>query len=489
MTTRNRSKHWIGLGCLLLGMLLPGCGEQKSASTSIDSAQPSGGSVSRPLSLLAIGVPGFGDEIARQWSAKRDGVLSIEHMSMADFENLRREEGKLELGAEFDLVVFPASINADLYAADLIREIPKEVVDNDVFNRNGILRHFRRAFVRHNNQVRSICLGGSSPVLLYRKDILKKLDVKPPETWEELARVFDKVEQAKGGFEGIESVFLMPTGEGTAAKMFLARSASEIRSLGKLTTFFDRRTVKPLLDQAPFVRALKDLKALASESIASGEELSSEEVFRRFAQGRSVFALGRPIAATPLSDQEIEGSATWGVMNLPGSKEFFDFKDSKWKPRQPGEKYAVHSLDFDVFNIGVSTRSALATDSFDFAIWLVEKKISSTILPSLTGPFRASHLGRIDRWLKLEDVDRDFQESLSDWNRAMHEEKVVLLFPQILRRSEYVGVLDEKVAGWLEGSGEDPGAALKEVADQWERLTDEVGREAQRNELANTSGL
>jgi len=488
--TTNKSICWIAICCLLLGGLSIGCDGSKVKSASKAQSTSVGSKItrSRKLDLLAIGVPEFGDEIVRQWSAKQDGELSIVHMPMVEFEALRREEGKLSFGSDYDLIVFPASVNADLYSAELIREIPKEVVDEQVFNRTGILRHFRRAFVRHDSEVRSICLGGLPPVLLYRKDVLEKLGVERPTTWDELASALGKIEKSKGDFEGLESGFLIPTKEGDATKIFLARAASEIRSLGKLTTCFDRKTMKPLLDQPPFERALKDLKSLARESVAAGE-LSSEDVFLRFAEGKCAFAFARPIVADPLSDEQIERSVTWGVMGLPGSREVFDLKEGQWTRRREGEKFAVNSMEFEVINIGVSTRTAKAKDSFEFAVWLAEKQISSKVLPELTGPLRASHLGRIDRWLNLEDVDRDFQDGLSDWNTAMHEEKVVFMFPQLLRRSEYLGVLDESVAEFLAGEGDDVGSVLSEVLDKWESLTDEIGREAQVKELSRTSGL
>ena len=173
---------------------------------------------------------------------------------------------------------------------------------------------------------------------------------------------------------------------------------------------------------------------------------------------------------------------------LPGSRQFFDLKDRQWQRRRQTDSFSVNSLEFDVFNIGVSQRSSNAKDAFDFAVWLVEKRISGNLLRGLTGPLRAAHMGRIDRWLNLEDVDRDFQDELTGWQTGMHEEKVVFMFPQILRRSEYLNALDESVGKFLTGEG-DPQQVLEKVCQRWDELSKEIGVDAQVKELSRTSGL
>ena len=89
----------IALVCAML-VAVVGCSDtvQKTATSAKQTvdAQTKATKVT-PLSIVVIGLPEFGDEVVRQWAAKRDGELSIDHMPLEKFEQLRRDSPDLDL--------------------------------------------------------------------------------------------------------------------------------------------------------------------------------------------------------------------------------------------------------------------------------------------------------------------------------------------------------------------------------------------------------
>ena len=100
----------------------------------------------------------------------------------------------------------------------------------------------------------------------------------------------------------------MPLAERWAAWTFLARAAPSVCNRGKLSTVFDREDIQPLINLAPFVEALEQLKLIASERSCN---LDPAGVFRLMQQGESAIALSWPsIAFDPNLDVQNEGGGS-----------------------------------------------------------------------------------------------------------------------------------------------------------------------------------
>ena len=276
-----RTAVWLLFAAGMVILALTGCSsETKSGFVTDEAVEDVVVVTPDPLKLLAIGVEGFGDDVSRQWGAQRDGELKISHVSLDEFSDSET------MPEDVDLVVHPASISVDLISRKLIREVPSDLLRNEKLNRTSILQHFRKSLVRHDDKTWSVSLGGHQLWLLYRKDVLAAAGIELPSTWSELSRAIDELKTAEAAKE--MKPILVPTADSMAAQVFMARVASSIRDQGKLTSFFDRKTMKPMITLAPFEAALKDLKAWTGKST---DELSNAKVFADFAKGKSVFAI------------------------------------------------------------------------------------------------------------------------------------------------------------------------------------------------------
>jgi len=237
-----------------------------------------------PLNLVAIGVPDLDEEVAKQWAAQRDGDLNISHVSLDEFLNAPT------LAKDTDLLIHPSSILADLVSSDLIRAFPRDALSSEEMNLESCLAHCRRSLVRHADKTWSVSLGGHQLRLFYRTDILKSAGINPPKTWQEFNRAIEKLKTDDAAKDLLPVV--IPTSENIAVQVFLGRVASLIRDRGKLTSFFDRRTMKPTIAAPVFAQVLDDLKMYHQ---FGGESFTMGEAFQTFADGKAVFAIGWPV--------------------------------------------------------------------------------------------------------------------------------------------------------------------------------------------------
>ena len=421
------------------------------------------------LSLLAIDFPKFGQEIVRQWSAQRDGDLKVTHVTLQQWDS-----AEVDLG-DFDLIVHPQIINFDLISEKQIRTLSKKAIENEELNRSAFLPHFRKAMVRHGDETWGVSLGDHPLRLFYRKDILAAAGLEPPELWEDMQSAIDKLSKSESA-NGMK-ILSMPGTDAWPTRIFLARAASAIRGRGKLTTFFDRKKMTPTISAEPFVEALIETKKLYD---LSGDSLTLEESFELFANGKSVFSIGWPAFGeeTAVSDFETD-SVNWGVMRLPGTRESYDLSENRWVKRDNSTEVQVDYFGLGSYNISVASGTAKSRDAIAFIVWLTEKSNSQKLLPGIAAPFRATHLANLDRWYPLDQVDRNFSDQFADTITEAHRENIFLMFPQIRGSHKYLQVLQDGVLGFLNDEGSDAKKALGTVAEKWESMTEEYGRNRQ----------
>jgi len=76
-----------------------------------------------------------------------------------------------------------------------------------------------------------------------------------PQTWEQLESTLNE----------LDAKLDLPLAEGWAGHTFISRVASNVRTRGSFSFLFDRSTMEPLVEQAPFIEALEYLKRTATK--------------------------------------------------------------------------------------------------------------------------------------------------------------------------------------------------------------------------------
>ncbi len=473
----------IGLAITLL--VLPACSRPEPAvdvtANNERAARP------EKIGVLIVGDDQIGPVIQRQWAARRDGELDVRDMSVSEFI-----ASGLELSPDIDVVIYPPGLLGELVAKEQIVEIPASVWnDEENLNKKELLRHARSTLVSFSKKVWAVPLGSPDLVMLYRADVLQKLNVPPPTTWEEfdnLLMVLAKTQTlTDDDGKDLPTEVGIPLADQWCATMLLARAAAYIRYRGKLSTVFDRNDMEPLIASEPFVAALTEMKATLHASPDNWQ--NARQVYADMIAGKTAVAISWPAPVRRDTGEEAISNQAVEFARLPGSVRWFDTGGNGWTERPSSESVHVDLLGFDGFVASINSKSGHSLTSQEFLRWLPSKSISLAVMAGSphSGPFRASHLGTSTLWTGA-GVSPEAAAQYSDIVRDINEETVVFVFPRIPGQDEYLATLNAAVADCLAGKME-PEAALKSAAEQWRKITEKYGATPQRANLRRGEGI
>lgn len=440
-----------------------------------------------PLTLMVVGDAELGPIVKRQWAARRDGVLTIVDESNEDFV----AEG-FKIPAGVDVVIYPPAMLGELHITEQIIKVPGDVFNSNEFNKNEMLRHFRTLVARHDDQNFAIPLGGPGYSMIFNASVLEKAQTEPPATWKSFDSCLRKISKALQDDPDTKLVAKvdMPLAKNWAAHSFLARAAPAIAERGKLSTVLDRSTMKPLITEVPFVESLEQLKEIAS---SRSLELDPRGVYDLVCRGDSAVAIGWPakgFSVDPESKDAENALATdLLVVSLPGMTERYDSSTGNWAKRSGTEEFRVDTIGFGGFIGSVAATTEAEESSWELLSWLGSKQIGLLVMPESpsAGPFRASHLGDPSVWAG-ERISEGVADQYSEVIAANHERTQAMIFPRIPGHQRYLAALDNAVRDCVAGE-KTAEEALQFAAQEWDKITDELGRKAQSANLKKTRTL
>jgi multiple sugar transport system substrate-binding protein len=431
-----------------------------------------------PLNVLVVGDSIMADSVARRWQAEGRGEANVSEITSAQWSEL-----DFVIEPQIDVVVFPASFQADAVARNRVLEIPSEIWLGEEINKNELLHHFRSTLTRNGTKVFTLPLGAPQWMLVYRADVLTAINAKVPQTWDELdaliANLKGQTDLKDGEGNPLPTLFAQPLGDNWAAHMLLARVASAISGHGRLSTVCDMETMKPLIDTPPFVFALDKMRAAQPPSDGSDKSPSlaaPADVYRALAEGQAAIGITWPSAQ--FVKESTPASRNLRIARLPGSKQWFDQSQQAWTDRQPDEQVNVDYLGFGGSVAAVSRNSLHASASLQFISWLCNKRTNLQISTQLmeAGPMRSSQLADPTRWCG-ESLAPEAGEEYARLISATHESRTVFTFPRIAGQQEYLGELSSACRAFVTGASGSQTAesTLQSVAEKWDSLTQKHG--------------
>ena len=443
-----------------------------------------------PLRLLVIGDPGLAKIVKREWDARSEGELNVRELTEDEFK--KWDQPRLAA----DAVLFPSPLLGELASRDWLVPIPDEALDHPTYQFREIFAAIRKQELIWEEQTYAVPLGGPPLLLFYRKDIFDSLNLKPPATWldyRELAeRLADRerVKQFVPSAEAAWSGTCEPLKDQWAAAVLLARAAPYAKHRSQFSAIFDYRTMQPLIDGPPFVRALQELSDAARFAPPDSGELTPSAAVERLNLGQSAMAIGwlaetknwNPVAST-------DAAPTIGVVALPGSRDAYNFRSAAWEQRELEEGLHVPL-------VGISGRlGALTTESRQPAVavrlltWLSGPEMSVVISTSSasTAPFRASHIAHVNRWtgpILSADAVGQYAQALQQSLSEPH----CLSGLRIPGHTDYLNSLADEVRTAIAGKAT-PEASLATVAKRWGEISTSLGLEKQRHAYMRSIGL
>jgi multiple sugar transport system substrate-binding protein len=475
-------------------LLFAGCTNdaQQVNSEAVDKELPWKGVSLRLVVAGDTPLAGAIDRLRGEWHASTGADLKV--------AELKEEELLGEDPPQADVVIYPAYDLGVLAERGWLRPLNDKVLSSEDLAWAEIFEADKTYDANWGPVTYGFPFGSPTLVCFYRRDLLDKLDHEPPATWsayQELAAILadrDKLGDAAPPGDAVWSGTMEPLAEGWAGLILLARAAAYAKHRNHFSTLFDMESMDPLIAGAPFVRALQELVAAKPYILDDALDASPQQVHEMFASGRCGMALtwssgafageGKASPTSP-SGEELDV----GCVELPGSPQAFNPKAEQWDARREGESPRVPLVGIAGRLGSVTTQSDHPDAAFQLLTWLSGTEWSRRVSTAsgATTIFRRSQVDSSGEWVDprlgaagalayAETVER----SLSSAD--------VFGGPRIEGRGRYLAALDQAVHEAVTGKAPSE-RALENAADEWRKITAELGLDRQRAAYRRSLGL
>ena len=392
----------------------------------------------------------------------------------------------------FDAYVFDPQWLGDFTGPGYLLDLTDRVNNDPQLDWQDIGPFFRDFNATYNGRVYTIPLDGDFHMVYYRKDLLEKDGVKPPATWDDYLAVAQKYNGQDLNEDG------QPDYGSCIAKKKGAQSYWWIISIaggllqGKGTNdgaFFNTSDMAPLFGQNEAMN-----KAL--ETYAKTKDFGPPDELNMDVGGsRGLFTTGRCALTMDWGDIGTLTPGTYaqdktGATITPGWKQVLDRSSGKLVDCDattcPNAVDGVNYAPFASFGGWSGAINAKAPEAnqdavYDFLSYMSSPAISGVdVTLGKTGynPYRTSHFGNIQPWLDAGLSQAAAENYLGAIKSSLENANMILDMRIPLTKRYQQDVLDTAVSQYLAGELDAAGAE-QAIADGWNAITDEAGKDNQ----------
>lgn len=442
--------------------------------------EPVGNRSDVPLRLLVCGPASAAEAIRIAWGGVAEQPLAIEVLS-PDGEAPGREpaadglpvdgfsERVVEATLRNDVALIPASLLPDLSAAGALATAGNDLLEAAA-ELGPLLTSIDVSLARWAGKPVGIPLGLPQPALLVSEASGEVIltNEQPPEDWSQFAELARDLNSRLTPSDGWP-VVAEPLAAGDAAKAFLWRANDADPNVW----LFDREGFQPVVSQATYVAALEALRECAE--LYGDRRLTAGEVWSGVANGAIRLAIGWPgldaetARVTPLE-------RVW-VGRPPVTKSAVATEPGAGVARA-GDRMVLPDPDAVLGAIGTRCRQTAVAKRF--LVWLAGGEGSEPVRRAVPGMTVTRTLEREPAASATDPYDRYLADRL--------ESLQVRPMLRLRGARRYWQILDRAVLDCLDGN-QSASEALASVANQWEALTEQYGREEQAKAWRHAQGL
>ena len=393
----------------------------------------------------------------------------------------------------FDVITFAPAWTPDL--APFLSEMPSKMRGTDAWQ--DIHPTYRDRLMVWEGKHKSQTIDGDLHTLHYRIDLFEDpkeraafkakygRDLVVPRTWDEYYEVAEFFHRPSDGIYGVTEAFARGGQQFWFYFTHAASYTNHPENPGSM--FFDPDTMDAQVNNPGWVKALEDYIKSLKLAPPGALNYSSGDTRQQFAGGKTSmnFDWGDTgTVGTDPSQSQIPGSV--GSDLTPGSTTIWNYKTKQWDEFSR----VIHS-PFMAFGGWQAAVPELSEDK-EAAWHYVEHttNIENSSIQAITGgsgvnPYRYSHFSK-DLWEKKMSP-REANEYLTAQRDSLGATNVALDM-RLPGYFSYTEILEIELTRALAGEIS-PQEALDSVASQWNELTDEFGRDAQKAAYRASMGL
>lgn len=402
-----------------------------------------------------------------------------------------------------DAAVFAPQWLVDYVAGGYLENLDDRVKQDQKIQWSDIGSFFRDFSSTYGGKIYLVPFDGDFHMLYYRTDIFDKAGLKPPTTW---AEYLDDAKKLNGSDDGnggkiygsciakkrnAQSYWFVTD---VVASMTQAKGTSE-------GAFFDTKDMKPLVDNDAFRKSLEFLKE-------SGRYGPPDELNMDVSDTRPLFVSGKcalnldwgdvgVLAIDPKTSKVIDKT---GATVTPGAKEVLDWSTGKLaactKDTCPNAVDGVNHAPYAAFGgwsggINVKASDKVKDAAYAYFSYLSQpEQANKDVTIGATGfnPYRISQLTYGQSWKDGGMSEKAAGFYLGAIKASLNSPNMVLdlRIPQNQKYQQVV--LDEAVSRFLAGEI-DEDQTIKAIADGWNDLNEQLGRDEQLKFYKGTLGI
>jgi multiple sugar transport system substrate-binding protein len=393
----------------------------------------------------------------------------------------------------YDAIVYDPQWMGDFASAGYLLDLTDMVKNTPELQWDDVLPYFRDFSASYQGHVYDIPLDGDVQMVYYRKDMFDKAGLQPPNTWDDYIADAKKFQGTTfpDGKPGYGSCMAMKRGA-QSYWMFLSILAPFTQAKGTSSgAFFDPTNMQPLINNDAGLAALNVYQQLSK--LGPPDQLNEDVGDSRglFTSGRCALSLDwgdiGVLAVDPTTSKITSDQV--GAVITPGSKMVLDRStgklvacDSTTCPN--ADSNGVNHAPFAAFGgwsgaINKAAKPDVQKAAFAFLSYMeapAQSNVDVTLGRTGFNPYRKSQFDNLGPWLHAGFSQAGAQNYLSAIQATLNSPNMTLDL-RIPQNASYEGtVLDTALAQFLAGELTAPQAA-KQIADGWNQLTDQNGRD------------
>ncbi len=404
----------------------------------------------------------------------------------------------------FDAWVFAPQWMVDFIVPGYVEDLTDRVANDPAIQWEDIAPFFRDFSATFQGRIYTIPLDGDFHMGYYRSDLLKEAGFDPPKTWDEyleVAKYFHGKDLNGDGDPDFGSCISKK--RGAQAYWFIhSIAASFIQSKGTSQgVFFKPDTMEPLVKNEAFARALDIYNETTKYGPPDELNLDVGDTRSLFTSGRCALSLDwGDIGTLAIDPKTSVVQDKTGSMILPGSTEVLDWETDKLVPCDAETcPYAIDGVNHAPFaayggwsgGINAAADPKVKDAAYAFFSYMsqpAQANVDVTIGITGFNPYRISQFLNRELWVKAGMSPEMASNYLGAIEDSLNSPNMVLdlRIPQNQRYQQVV--LDTALSQFLSGEiSRDE--AMQQIYDGWQEITDEIGRDSQREAYLGTLGV
>jgi len=430
----------------------------------------------------------------KPWEAYTGARINWIDLAQADY-NARLQQSIATETVDFDILEMGAPFEGDVLGKGLASEMPDWV--RNVIDMDDYVHYLKPPVGTWDGKTHRISIDGDTHNFNYRTDIFADEELarlwaeeghegpwEVPTTW---AKVQEVTKFLNGKtFQGFPAYGyldpLKPWG-GFGFYFLGSRATAYAKHPDDPAWLFDPATMKPRINNPAWVRAIQDV--LDVMDAQPPDQINADPNTTGFQQflagtGSMVTWWGDVGSNARTSDSSIVGDVI-GFSILPGSEDVYNHKAGRWETLDSGPNFAPNMayIGWGIYVMArVDSDSQKRKAAWSAAAHLGGRDISlwCAAYPSGFQPYRESHFN-IPEWVEAgydEAFISDYLASqLDSYNHAN-----TAIEPRIPGIFQYYSIAEDILANIYAGEFSAQEGADR-IAEAWEELTDQLGRDRQ----------